>query len=380
MADSNQQATLPWRYLITSLALHVLLFLGLIITLPNSQVRLTQSSVNIVQAVAIDERTLPTQVNQIPESPGAQTEPEPVKTKPIEEVAVNQAEPAPVPLQENIEKDRVKEQKIKEQQKELERLTAEADKEKVEKKQQEAEKLHQEKLLADAEKKHEEDLKAIAEKQQLEKARAETEKKHQEELRVEEEKQQAKQLKMAEAKKKKELAKLAKQRETEMAKALDEQLKKEQQQIQAQSQDKKALEKKRALAKLAKEKQQAMAKALNDQLQDEQQQLASDDNTRAMQGELDKYKSAILSSIGHHWLVPPGSNKEVSCQLLIHLAPGGVVLDVVTVKSSGDEALDHSAQTAVMKASPLPVPSEPTKFNHFRELRLTVRPEQVTVR
>lgn len=377
MADSNQQSTLPWRYLLTSLALHVLLFLGLILTLPSSHVQLAQSSVKIVQAVAIDERTLPTQVNQIPESPGAETEPEPVKTKPIEEVAVNQAEPAPVPLQENIEKDRIKEQKIKEQQKELERLRAEADKERVEKKRQEAEKLHQEKLLAEAEKKHEEDLKAVAEKKQLEKARAEIEKKHQEELRVEEEKQR---IALEEKKKKKELAKLAKQRETEMAKALDEQLKKEQQQLQAQSQDKNALEKKRALAKLAKEKQLAMAKALNDQLQDEQQQLANDENTRAMQGELDKYKAAILSSIGHHWLVPPGSNKEVSCQLLIHLAPGGVVLDVTTVKSSGDEALDHSAQTAVMKASPLPVPSEPTKFNHFRELRLTVRPEQVTVR
>jgi colicin import membrane protein len=164
-----------------------------------------------------------------------------------------------------------------------------------------------------------------------------------------------------------------------MAKALDEQLRIEQKQLHAQSQDKKALEKKRALAKLAKERQQATAKALNDQLQDEQQQLSAEDS-RANQGELDKYKAMILSSIGHHWLVPPGTNKELSCQLLIHLGPGGVVLDVTTVKSSGDEVLDHSAQTAVMKASPLPVPTEATKFNQFRELRLTVRPEQVTVR
>ncbi len=375
MSDSSQQATLPWRYLITSLALHVLLFVGLIFTLPSSSVRLTPSSVKIVEAVAVDETKLPTQVNPIPEPPRAETEP--VENKPTEDLALNQPEPAPVPSQEVIEKKRVDDQKLKDQQKELERAQAEAEKKRIEKEHAESEKLRQEKLLAEEEKKHEEELKIAEEKKQLEKARAEVEKKHQEELRAEEEKQR---VLNEEKKKKKELAKLAKQREVEMAKALDEQLKKEQQQLQAQTQDKKTLEKKKALAKLAKEKQQAMAKALNDQLQDEQQQLSNDENTRAMQGELDKYKAAILSSIGHHWLVPPGSNKELSCQLLIHLAPGGVVLDVKTVKSSGDEALDHSAQTAVMKASPLPVPSEPTKFNHFRELRLTVRPEQVTVR
>lgn len=353
MADSNRQESLPWRYLITSLVLHGMLFLGLIVALPNSSVRLTPSSVQIVQAVAIDETKLPTQVNPIPEPPRAETEP--VENKPTEDVAVNQPEPSMPPSQKVVEQKQADDEKIKQQQKELERIQVEAEKEK----------------------KHEEELKIAEQKIQLEKARAEAEKKHQEELRAEEEKQRKV---MEEKKKKSELAKLIKRREMEMAKALDEQLKKEQQQLQAKTQDKKALEKKKALAKLAQEKQQAMAKALNDQLQDEQQQLNNDANTRAMQGELDKYKAAILSAIGHHWLVPPGSNKELSCQLLIHLAPGGVVLDVKMIKSSGDEALDHSAQTAVMKASPLPVPAETTKFNHFRELRLTVRPEQVTVR
>lgn len=375
MAESSQQATLPWRYLITSLVLHLMLFLGLIITLPHSTVRITPSAVKIVQAVAIDETKLPTQVNPIPEPPRAETEP--AQETPKEDLAVNQPEPTPVPPQEIIEKNQADDQKLKEQQKEIERAQAEAEKARAEKELRETEKRRQEELLAAEEKKHEEALRIAEEKKQLEKARSEAEKKHQEELRAEEEKQR---LASEEKKKKKELAKLAKQREIEMAKALDEQLKKEQQQLQAKAEDKKTLEKKRALAKLAKEKQLAMAKALNDQLQDEQQQLADDQNTQAMQGELDKYKAAILRSIGHHWLVPPGSNKELSCQLMIHLAPGGVVLDVNIVKSSGDEALDHSAKTAVMKASPLPVPTESTKFNHFRELRLTVRPEQVTVR
>jgi hypothetical protein len=92
MADTEQQG-LPWRFLGASLALHVLLFVGLVVTLPKSQVRLTQSSVNIVQAVAIDESKLATQIAPIQETPSTETEP--VVDKPPETLAANQPEPSP---------------------------------------------------------------------------------------------------------------------------------------------------------------------------------------------------------------------------------------------------------------------------------------------
>jgi colicin import membrane protein len=47
------------------------------------------------------------------------------------------------------------------------------------------------------------------------------------------------------------------------------------------------------------------------------------------------------------------------------------------MRSSGDTLLDRSAQTAIFKASPLPVPSNVETFNLFRDISLTVRPEQV---
>ncbi len=62
---------------------------------------------------------------------------------------------------------------------------------------------------------------------------------------------------------------------------------------------------------------------------------------------------------------------------MIRLGPGGAVLNVQVSRSSGDPALDSSARAAVFKASPLPVPNDPDLFNQFREIRLTVKPEDV---
>jgi colicin import membrane protein len=95
----------------------------------------------------------------------------------------------------------------------------------------------------------------------------------------------------------------------------------------------------------------------------------------AQAGEIDKYKGLIIDAIGQQWIVPDNANKELSAILLIRLAPGGMVLDVKLVKSSGDPALDRSAIAAVYKASPLPVPTEPELFDKMREISLTVQPE-----
>ena len=99
--------------------------------------------------------------------------------------------------------------------------------------------------------------------------------------------------------------------------------------------------------------------------------------SQQLQGVVDKYKALILQAISRQWLVPGGIDKEISCQLLIRLAPGGVVLDVQLVKSSGSSALDRSARDAVFKASPLPVPAESDVFESFRQFVLKVKPENV---
>lgn len=127
---------------------------------------------------------------------------------------------------------------------------------------------------------------------------------------------------------------------------------------------------------LKNQKKQQAAKTLEEQLRKETDLLASA-QAEKMRGIVDKYKALILQSISQHWLVPNGVNKSLSSQLLIRVAPGGVVLDVQLVKSSGDDALDRSARTAVFKASPLPVPTASDEFEPFREFILKVKPENV---
>lgn len=131
-------------------------------------------------------------------------------------------------------------------------------------------------------------------------------------------------------------------------------------------------------AAFAKEIKAQAAKSLQQQLLNEQNRLASMQSAK-MQGVVDKYKALILQSIGQHWIVPNGIDKKLTSQLLIRIAPGGTVLDVQLVKSSGDDALDRSARAAVFKASPLPVPVATDEFEPFRQFILKVRPENVLV-
>lgn len=100
--------------------------------------------------------------------------------------------------------------------------------------------------------------------------------------------------------------------------------------------------------------------------------------SKEAQGEINKFKALILQSISENWIVPVQANKKLHCELLIRLAPSGLVLDVQITKSSGDKALDRSARAAVLKASPLPVPKDEKAFEPFRQFSLTVTPETLT--
>lgn len=150
--------------------------------------------------------------------------------------------------------------------------------------------------------------------------------------------------------------------------------------------------KKAEAAKLAKqkelEKQKKLAQeqlmhaeqnALQRELANEQQALkaANAETTQQIQSEIDKYKAMVVQAIAQNWIVPTGVDRSLSCELLIRVGPGGTVLSVQIARSSGDPGLDNSARTAVNKASPLPVPKDAELFDHFRQLRLTVKPENL---
>lgn len=95
------------------------------------------------------------------------------------------------------------------------------------------------------------------------------------------------------------------------------------------------------------------------------------------QSQLLHYQSLIVEEISHNWVVPRGVDRRLACKLQIKLGPNGEVLSVAVLRSSGNPILDRSAQSAVYKASPLPVPNDPDLFSNFKVFNLTVRPENV---
>lgn len=117
-------------------------------------------------------------------------------------------------------------------------------------------------------------------------------------------------------------------------------------------------------------------KTLREQLLNEQIKLQGTISRQA-QGEVNKYKALIVQAISEKWIIPTQANKHLYTELMIRIAPGGMVLDVQVTKTSGDPSLDSSARAAVLKASPLPVPSDANAFASFRQFVLKVKPENV---
>lgn len=159
------------------------------------------------------------------------------------------------------------------------------------------------------------------------------------------------------------LAALEKKKADALAQANQEKAEKAQREKAEQARaDKERAEK--AQAELAKRQQAAVQQAA----------LEAQRNAQVA-GEVDKYKAMIINAISQQWIVPENANKQLSSQFRIRLAPNGSVLEVTLTRSSGDPVLDRSAQSAIYKASPLPVPADPAVFDIFRDISLTVRPE-----
>ncbi|WP_058534997.1 cell envelope integrity protein TolA [Legionella saoudiensis] len=245
----------------------------------------------------------------------------------------------------NRQAEAAKQQRIKEQQ-QLARLKEEANRIAIARKKQ-----------AEEEKKR---LKQLAEQKALEAKRIEELKKQKEEL-VKQQQLEAKKLDELNKKKLAEKAKAEKQK-AEQAKA------------QADAQAAKELADKE---RIAKEKAE-LAKAEAERKRQAQAAAAQNAEREArIAGEVNKYKALIVNAIGRNWILPENVDSTLSSQFRIRLAPDGAVLEVTLTRSSGDPLLDRSAQTAIRKASPLPVPTDAATFNMFRDISLTVRPEQV---
>jgi colicin import membrane protein len=200
---------------------------------------------------------------------------------------------------------------------------------------------------------------AAAEQQKADQQKAEEQK--QAEAKAEELKQQQEAQKQAEE----QAAALKKQQEEDKRKA-DE---------AAEQQRKKDAE--QQLRKEAEQEQQAQAAALAKQKKAEEAQREADRRKRAeeLQKQLGAESAELTAQVQNEWLLqltaaiedkwarPPGSDPNMKASIKIRLSPTGEVMSAEISAGSGSPLYDQTLQQAVYRASPLPLPRDPSAFD-----------------
>lgn len=138
------------------------------------------------------------------------------------------------------------------------------------------------------------------------------------------------------------------------------------------------LRKQKAAKRRAIAKRKATAIKRHKQVQDLlQQQLAAEEAERnqarrmtAAQNKAARYIDMIGLKVSSKWQRPPGSARDAYCILRVRITPGGRVLSVTVVRSSGDPVFDRATENAIYLAEPLPVPNDAEVFEILREFNI----------
>lgn len=83
------------------------------------------------------------------------------------------------------------------------------------------------------------------------------------------------------------------------------------------------------------------------------------------------YIAQIKTKITENLSFPKGSVGRSNAEYKVLILPTGEALTATLVKSSGNPAFDAAVERAILKSAPLPLPSIPSLFKEFRELRLS---------
>ncbi len=91
-------------------------------------------------------------------------------------------------------------------------------------------------------------------------------------------------------------------------------------------------------------------------------------------GAMAAYQFALKQKIMRNWIAPASALPGIECVVDVRQLRGGDVITVTVGRCNGDAAVRRSIEAAVIKASPLPEPSDPNLFQ--RDLRITFKPEE----
>ena len=208
--------------------------------------------------------------------------------------------------------------------------------------------------------------------------KAEQEKRRQAEAERKKKIQQEKQRQVEAERKKKAEQEKQRQAEAERKKKAEQQ---KQRQAEAERKKKAEQEKQRQAEaerkKKAEQEKQRQAEAERQQQAEQalQAQLAEEAAQARAESALSQFIPYIQQKVQNSWLRPAGSPPGLSCLIQVKLIPGGEVVSAKVVQGSGDALFDRSVETAVLKASPLPLPEDPAMFKYFREINFRFVPD-----
>jgi len=193
------------------------------------------------------------------------------------------------------------------------------------------------------------------------------------------------------------LAKLKKDREVQAVKKREEakhlaelQQKKQQETKHLADLEKQKQQEAEHLAKLQEEarkaedekRRQAEQEARRKQIEEEEKRLKAEQvqveaATRARnQAESLRFIAQMQTKVERNWINPRSGQVGLECVVRVRLNSEGKVLLAQVVQGSGNEVFDRSVEQAVLKASPLPLPKDPTIMEGFPELRFKFKPER----
>jgi colicin import membrane protein len=136
--------------------------------------------------------------------------------------------------------------------------------------------------------------------------------------------------------------------------------------------------KKRAEADTLKKKQAAEADARRIASEEAKaQQALAAQQAAASAKVVDEYKRRIIEKVRRFIVLPPNVSDSAQVEFEVVVLPGGEVLGAKLKKSSNSiPAYDSAVERAILKAQPLPLPTDPALMRQFRELNLVFRPKE----
>jgi colicin import membrane protein len=147
--------------------------------------------------------------------------------------------------------------------------------------------------------------------------------------------------------------------------------------------ERRRLEEEKRKAEVAKrkaEEERKKAEAARRKAEEERRQrelqasIEAEQNAAQTEAAIERFIPQLQMRVQRYWIRPPSTHDNMVVLLQVELLPSGDVRDVKIVESSGDRTFDRSAQAAVYRAAPLPVPTDPAAAAKLRSFNFKFCP------